>query len=79
MFLSYVCLKVLHLLDAMKLGDYKSNFEREQITGDLMMVLDDSILEQELGVKTRIHRIKLMKVIAGEYPVGRFMKQDEEQ
>ena len=70
-------MKVLQLLDAMKLGEYKPRFETEQISGDLMLELDDSILEQELGVKTRIHRIKLMKVISGTYPVGNYLKQDE--
>lgn len=70
-------MKVQELLDAMKLGDYKPKFESEQINGDLMLELDDSILEHELGVKTRIHRIKLMKVISGAYPVGNYLKQDE--
>ena len=70
-------MKVQQLLDAMKLGEYKPKFESEQINGDIMLELDDSILEQELGVKTRIHRIRLMKIISGSYPVGNYLKQDE--
>ena len=59
--------QVLQLLDRMHLGMYKPVFEREAITGDLLLELDDSILETELGIQLRLHRMKLMKLITGEY------------
>ena len=66
-------MQVLKVLDGMKLGMYKDGFKSEEITGDLMLELDDDILERELGVVSRLHRIKLLKVISGQYPVQPFL------
>ena len=38
-------------------------FIEDEITGSLLSELDEKILETELGVKSRIHRIKLMQII----------------
>ena len=62
------------LLDGMGLEVYKEAFRRERITGDLMLELDDSMLKDELGVKLQIHRIRIMKVIQGQYPLGDLIK-----
>ena len=57
----------------MKLGMYKEGFKSEEITGDLMLELDDDILKQDLGMASRLHRIKLLKVITGQYSVQPFL------
>ena len=66
----YFCYLLIHLqiqnlLDAMGLSQYKESFLREQITGDVLLDLDDAILQEELGVTSKIHRIRLTKLIQG--------------
>ena len=47
----------------------------ESITGEVLAECDEEdILEYELGVKTKLHRIKFMKLIAGCYPVASIMR-----
>ena len=50
----------------MSLGQYKQKILEEQISGEILLECDESILVEEVGVVSRIHRIRLMKVIRGE-------------
>ena len=50
------CEDILLLLDNMNLGEYKNNFQREQVDGELMLELSKSDLE-DLGVTKNIHQI----------------------
>ena len=68
-------MQVLKLLDNMNLSAYKYTFEKENISGDLLLGFDDGILERELGVKSRIHRLKFMKLIQGQYSAEKFLLQ----
>ena len=65
--------QVLQLLDNMSLGAYKSVFEQEKISGDLLLGFDDSILEKELGIRSRLHRLKFKKLITGQYSAEKFL------
>lgn len=59
----------------MNLSQYREIFEMESITGEVLAECDDEdILEYELGVKTKLHRIRLMKLIAGCYPVAEILR-----
>ena len=62
---------VLLLLDNMNLGEYKDNFQREQVDGELMLELTKSDLE-DLGVTKNIHQIRLMKLIDGSSSVKKY-------
>jgi len=53
----------------MDLTQYKENFSKEGITGDILAELDEDILLHELGVSSKIHRIRLMKIINGQHSV----------
>lgn len=53
------------LIDVMGLGQYKKRFVEEHISGEILLECDEQILQEELGVQSRIHRIRLMKVITG--------------
>jgi len=53
----------------MDLTQYKEKFTREHITGEILTELDEDILLHELGVSSKIHRIRLMKVINGQHSV----------
>jgi len=60
-------MQVLDLLDAMKLSQYKETFEVEQISGDVLMDCDEELLEKDLGVSKKVHRIRLMKIVQGQH------------
>ena len=38
-------------------------FERELIDGEVLCELDDDILEKELGVASRVHRIRILSLV----------------
>lgn len=66
-----------NLLDAMHLAQYKDVFASEQITGEVLAELDEEILQNELGVSVKIHRIRLMKVINGKYSVQQILSGND--
>lgn len=53
----------------MELSQYKDAFHKEQITGDILLECDNQILEVELKISSRLHRLRLMQVIDGKAPV----------
>ena len=55
------------LLDAMELSQYKDAFMKESVSGELLLECDSDLLRVELGVATRLHRMRLMKVIEGKH------------
>ena len=57
--------QVCSLLDSLGLKQYKKAFQREQVDGEILCELDEDILEKELGVRSRLHRIRIMKVVNG--------------
>ena len=66
----FVLSQVLKILDCMNLGQYKETFKTENISGEVLVEFDDEdILEYELGVKSKLHRIRLVKLMAGCYSV----------
>ena len=67
-------LQVSALLDAMQLREYKGKFNSEQVSGAIMIDIDDSILKEELGISSRLHRLRLLKVISGEHSADCILK-----
>ena len=57
--------QVQELLSKLGLDKYKESFRRERIDGSILIELDDEILEKELGVDSKIKRIKLLRVLNG--------------
>lgn len=51
----------------MNLGVYKDTFQKEQITGEILAELTDQELKDELGVSSKIHRVRMMKIITGRH------------
>ena len=47
------------LLESSGLGKYREAFETEQVNGDILYLceLDEDILENDLGVSSRLHHI----------------------
>ena len=58
-------LQVCELIEAMGLGQYKKRFMEEHISGEILLECDEQVLQDELGIQSKIHRIRLMKVITG--------------
>ena len=57
----------------MGLEQYTPTFKQEQINGDILSTLDDEILRNELKISSRLHRIRLLRVIDGSYSVHEIM------
>ena len=53
----------------MELRQYKEAFLREQVNGIILCDLNEQVLEKDLGVSSRLHRIRLVKVANGKFDV----------
>ena len=42
---------------------YKENFKKEMVDGEVLSEIDEVVLEQELGMKSKLHRLRLRKYI----------------
>lgn len=51
---------------------YKEAFSKEWVDGEVFKELDDETLE-ELGVTSKLHRLKLRNVITGIHPLEKFL------
>lgn len=58
----------------MQLQQYKQKFADESISGEILADLDDKILQEELGVTSRLHCLRLMKVVNGKHSAERILK-----
>ena len=54
---------MLGLLKSMGLDQYVETFRTERITGEVFVECNEAVLENELGISFKIHRIKLMRII----------------
>lgn len=61
------------ILDSMGLSQYKEIFSQECIDGAILLELDADVLSCELGVKSKIHCIKLIKLISGDYSIQQYL------
>jgi len=64
----------LNLLEAMDLGRYCEEFQREHITGEILAECNEEVLQQELGMVSKIHRIRLMKIISGQHTARSYLR-----
>ena len=69
--------QVITLLEAMNLGQYKEQFMKEQVDGEILAECDEVILENELRVSNTIHRTRLMKVVTGRHSALSFIQGDD--
>lgn len=59
--------EVLKLLDAIGMKQYAEVFQREKINGEVLVDMDDEMMMGDLGIASKLHRMRLMKVIKGEH------------
>ena len=67
-------MQISTLLGMMEMEQYIPKFKEEQIDGPLLFELNDEILEEELGVSKKVHRLRLMMIITGHQCVTEFIK-----
>lgn len=67
---------ILHLLESMRLSEYRPTFERELIDGHTLSSLTNRILLQDLNMTKELHRLRLMEVIEGVKPVTDFLHKN---
>ena len=58
----------------MGLARYAQTFKEERIDGHLLFDLNEEILEEELGMSEKMHRMRLMMVITGQQCVTDYIK-----
>ena len=73
-FLLHIPLQVQQLLVAMNLGQYRARFASESIAGDILQELGHEDLENDLQIKSKIHRVRLMKIIEGYHSARSIME-----
>ena len=61
------------LIVAMGLGQYKEKFMSEHISGEILLECDEEMLKDELDIRSRIHRVRLAKLISGTHSVKQFL------
>ncbi len=54
--------------------EYQEKFTEHHINGDLFSECDEAILSEELLVTKRLHRMRLLKVISGQYSVSEIFR-----
>lgn len=57
------------VLVSLGLQQYVGIVEQEGLDGGIFVELDEDTFSQEMGVESRIHRLKMMKLIGGHYDV----------
>ena len=62
----------MELLDALRLSQYKNEFENETIDGLLFVDLNKKMLE-ELNVTSELHQRKIMQVVEGVKSITKLM------
>jgi len=71
------CVQVIHLLDAMGLKQHHNFFMQERINGEILLECDDKILERELKITSRLHRVRLLKLISGHHSAESILKGED--
>jgi len=61
----------------MDMRKYQKKFARESVDGAILSECDESTLLQELEVTSKLHRIKLLKVISGHYSALHILEGDD--
>ena len=65
--------QVQQALDKLNLSAYKRAFARNQISGELLMLCSEEVLEKELGVTSKLHRMKIMALVQGRSTVWKYL------
>lgn len=51
----------------MDLELYSDKFYQEKVSGEILTEIDENVLHTELGVTSRLHRLRLLKIMTGAH------------
>ena len=51
----------------MGMKQYQDKFKHEQVDGEILAECDEAVLTNDLGVTSKLHRMRLLKIISGMY------------
>ncbi|XP_065195464.1 uncharacterized protein LOC135826785 [Sycon ciliatum] len=57
---------IQQLLASLNMNQYKEKFSSQQVDGGLLLELDEESLENDLGMKSALHRKKIVRTITGK-------------
>ena len=69
-------IQVGSLLKSVGLDAYIEVFKAECISGDILQEIDDSVLNNELGIRSKLHRIRMMRLINGQFPHSTYVTKN---
>ncbi len=72
-----VHMQVIKLLEAMDLQQYVETFRQQHVDGDILSDCDEDILQNELKIQSRLHRLRLQRVISGQYAVANMIPEQD--
>lgn len=61
----------------MGLKSYHESFIEEQVNGEILSECDEEVLKNDLKVTSKLHRMRLLKVITGETTLLSTVQFDE--
>lgn len=65
--------KIGELLGLMRLQQYAASFSDKSVDGKKLLELNDLMLEEDLGIKNMLHRLRIMRIIRGHQCVTDFI------
>ena len=57
---------------------YTETFKNEDVNGKVLLECDDEVLANDLKVASKLHRIKLLKVVSGEFSAKQIMQRSKD-
>ena len=67
--------QITEVLVGLSLKQYVGVVQEEALDGGILVELDEETLITELGMTSRIHRLKIMKLIGGDYDARTYIEQ----
>ena len=56
-------------MNKLGISQYKEMFIAEKIDGPIFIELDEEVLEKELGIASRLHRLKILRLLEGRVSI----------
>ncbi len=64
-------------MEAMSLGVYRQKIFDEHISGEILLECDEDVLKEEIGITSKIHCIRLMKIINGQHSAQAVLEKNK--
>ena len=64
------------MLTSTGLGQYTEQILLQGVSGDILAKCNDEKLEKEFGVTSKLHRLKLLRIIEGKAPAEWYQLAD---